>query len=73
MPTTKKRINITLDDEVYQALQRLSGKRDKSVAGMGLKLIKQALEYQEDIYFSRIADERLGRKEKRIPHRKAWD
>lgn len=73
MPTTKKRINITLDDDIYQALERLSGKREESVAGVGLKLIKQALEYQEDLYFSRVADDRLGRKERRIPHRKAWD
>ena len=31
MPTAKKRINITVDDDVYEALQRLSGKRDQSV------------------------------------------
>ncbi|MFH1017070.1 MAG: hypothetical protein V1798_02670 [Pseudomonadota bacterium] len=73
MPTAKKRINITVDDDVYDALERLSGDRDQSVAGVGLSLIEQALEYQEDIYFSRIADERLRRKEKRIPHEKAWD
>ena len=73
MPTAKKRINITVDDDVYEALERLSGKRDESVAGVGLSLIEEALEYQEDLYFSRIADERLSRKEKRISHAKAWD
>jgi predicted DNA-binding protein len=73
MPTAKKRINITVDDDIYDALERLSGDRDQSVAGVGLSLIEQALEYQEDIYFSRVADERLSRKEKRIPHNKAWD
>jgi predicted DNA-binding protein len=73
MPTAKKRINITVDDDIYDALERLSGDRDQSVAGVGLSLIEQALEYQEDIYFSRVADERLSRKEKRIPHEKAWD
>jgi predicted DNA-binding protein len=73
MPTAKKRINITVDDDIYDALERLSGDRDQSVAGVGLSLIEQALEYQEDIHFSRIADERLRRKEKRIPHEKAWD
>ena len=39
MPTVKKRINITVDDKVYEALERLSGKRDQSVAGVGLSLI----------------------------------
>lgn len=73
MPTAKKRINITVDDDVYEALERLSGKRDQSVAGVGLSLIEEALEYQEDLYFSRVADERLAKKEKRIAHDKAWD
>ena len=72
MPTTKKRINITVNDRVYEALESLSAERDQSVAGVGLSLIEQALEYQEDVYFSRVADERLGKKQKRVPHRKAW-
>jgi len=72
MPTSKKRINITVDDETYTVLEQLSSKRQQSVAGVGLSLIEEALEYQEDLYFSRIADERLGRKEKRIPHDQAW-
>lgn len=73
MPTAKKRINITIDDETYEALERLSIKREQSVSGVGLSLIEQALEYQEDLYYSRIADERLRKKEKRISHDKAWD
>jgi len=73
MPTAKRRINITVDDEVYEALERLSGKRDQSVAGVGLSLIETALEYQEDLYFSRAADERLSKKDRRIAHDKAWD
>lgn len=73
MPTAKKRINITVDDDVYKALERLSGKRDQSVAGVGLSLIEEALEYQEDLHFSRVADERLAKKEKRIANDKAWD
>ncbi len=73
MPTTKKRINITVDDRTYEALERLSGERKQSVAGVGLSLIEEALEYQEDLHFSRIADDRLSKKQTRIPHQKAWD
>jgi predicted DNA-binding protein len=73
MPTAKKRINITLTDEVYDALGRLADERGQPVAGVGARLIEEALEYQEDVYFSRVADERLGRKEKRIAHGKAWE
>jgi predicted DNA-binding protein len=72
MPTAKKRINITVDDRTYAAIKRLSGERDQSVAGVGLSLIEEALEYQEDLYFSRVADERLSNEQRRIPHDKAW-
>ncbi len=73
MPKAKKRINITIDDETYEALERLSIKREQSVYGVGLSLIEQDFEYQEDLYYSRIANERLSKKEKRISHDKAWD
>jgi hypothetical protein len=72
MPTAKKRINITVDDTTFGALALLSEKRDQSIAGVGLALIEEALEYQEDLHFSRIADDRLARKQKRISHEKAW-
>jgi predicted DNA-binding protein len=73
MPTAKKRINITVDDDTYEALERLAEARNQPVAGVTMSLIEQALEYQEDIYFSRVADERLSRKQKRVPHSKAWE
>jgi predicted DNA-binding protein len=72
MPTAKKRINITVDDEVYEALERLSAQRNQPLAGVSLSLIEQALEYQEDVHFSRVADERLNQNQKRVPHAKAW-
>ncbi len=73
MPTAKKRINITGDDRSYDALGRLCDKREQSVAGGGLSLIEEALEYQEDLHFSRVADARLAGGEKRIDPDKAWD
>jgi predicted CopG family antitoxin len=73
MPTTKRRINITVDDDVYEALERIAHDRHQPLSGVGLSLIEQALEYQEDAHFSRIADERLERREKRAPHAKAWE
>lgn len=73
MPTLKKRINITVDDAVYEALKRLSAARKQPIAGVSLSLIEQALDYQEDIHFSRIADERLSRAQQRVPHSKAWE
>jgi hypothetical protein len=72
MPTAKKRVAIAVDDSTYEALERLSRKRRQSVAGVSLHLIEEAIEYQEDRHFSRIADERLSKPERRIPHGKAW-
>ena len=73
MRTTKRRINITVDHALYKALERLSDQRDESVAGVGLSLIEEALEYQEDLHFSRVADDRIAKKQKRVSHDKAWD
>ncbi len=72
MSTTKKRINITIDDEEYEALEEIAHQRKKSVSSIGYLLIQRALELEEDLYFSKIADERLARKEKTIPHSKVW-
>jgi hypothetical protein len=72
MATVKKRINITVDDPTYHILEELSESRNQSISGVGLELIDQALEYQEDLHFSRIADKRLSKKEKRLSHDKVW-
>ena len=72
MPTAKKRINITVDDEMYEALELLSEKKQKSVSGTSLDLLEKAIELEEDFHFSKVADERLSKKQKRIPHTKAW-
>ncbi len=73
MPTIKKRVNPTIDDETYGVLEWLAQKRAKSISSLSLSLIKEALELQEDLYFFRLAEERLARKEERIPHQKAWE
>ena len=72
MPSTKKRINLTVDDKTYSVLQTLSGKTQQKISTVSLNLIQQALELQEDIYFSKLADERLSQKQKRVSHDKAW-
>ena len=72
MPSIKKRINLTVDDKTYIALEKLSGKKQQKISTTSLNLIQQALELQEDIYFSNLTDERLSKKQKRILHDKAW-
>ena len=73
MPTSKKRINITIDDATYAAIERLAGDRQESISRTSLRLIEEALEYQEDRYFSKAADARLRKKQGRVSHDEAWD
>ncbi len=72
MSLNKKRINLTVDDKIYSALKILSGKKQQKISTVSLNLIREALKSQEDIYFSKIADERLSQKQTRISHDKAW-
>ena len=72
MPTTKHRISITPDEELFDALEALSKKRGRALSSVSLELIKRAMEFEEDFHFSKVADERLAKKEQRIPHSRAW-
>lgn len=73
MPTAKQRVNIVLDDEIFAALKLFSVKSKKSLSSLSQELIEKALGLEEDFYFSRKADERLSKKEKRISHKEAWE
>jgi predicted DNA-binding protein len=72
MPTTKQRINITLEDELFLILKNMADKTKQSLSSISLNLIKRSLEREEDIYFSEVADARLSHKQKRVAHSKAW-
>lgn len=62
MATTKKRMNVTIDDGTYAVLKKLSEERGKSISSVSLSLIERALEFQGDRHFSRIARNGLPRK-----------
>jgi predicted DNA-binding protein len=72
MPTAKHRISITPSDALYEALENLSRRQKRALSSVSLELIERALELEEDAHFSRVADERLERGEKRISHARAW-
>ena len=63
MPTQKPRINIVLDDFLYQNVRFLAEKDNISLSAKVRDLLKEALEIQEDIALSRFAEER----------EKSWD
>ena len=67
MPTTKKRINLSVDDELYKDLMALKKqKKSSSVSAVVIDLAREALELNEDIYFGKIAEER--KHDKMVPY-----
>ncbi len=72
MPTAKQRVNITLEDELFLVLKNMADKAKQSLSSISIDLIKKSLEREEDIYFSKVADNRLSHKHKRVVHSKAW-
>lgn len=71
MPTSKKRINLSVEDSLYSELEELQKLRGApSLSSIVIELTKEALELQEDLYFARIAEERMNEEE--ISHEEAW-
>ena len=58
MATSNPRINITVPGKIASILSITARQNKKSVSKVALELIEWAIEEKEDIYFSRIADER---------------
>lgn len=73
MPTAKKRINLTVEDDVFESLNKIAKKKKTSVAGISHSLLEKALELQEDFYFSRVGEVRISKKFKRLSHEDIWD
>lgn len=72
MPTTKRRINLTLPEDVENSLTLLSKQEKVPLARKALELLEEALEIHEDQYFAKLAMQRKGKNEKLISHERAW-
>lgn len=71
MPTAKKRINLSIDDQLYAELEMLKEiKGAPSLSAIVLDLTREALEIQEDLYFAKIVEKRKG--ERTISHKNIW-
>lgn len=73
MPTAKKRINLTVDDDLFENLKSLAKKEKSSIASLSHDLLERALELREDKFFSKVGEDRLTQKAKRISHKDIWD
>jgi len=72
MPTAKKRINLTVEDDVFESLNKIARKEKTSVASISHLLLEKALELQEDFYFSKVGEARLTKKSKKVSHEDIW-
>jgi len=72
MPTSKKRINISLPEDIEKMLEVLSSRDDVPQATKALHLIQMAIEIDEDEVWNAIAKKRDTKKAPFITHEKAW-
>jgi hypothetical protein len=72
MPTTKKRINISVPDDVDKALKRAARRDNVPEATKALSLLELALEIEEDVAFDRIASHRYRTANTWLTHQDVW-
>lgn len=72
MATSKRRINISLPDDVDLALMKLAERDNMPQATAAIHLLKLALEIEEDEVWNALAAKRDTKKAKFITHKNAW-
>lgn len=72
MATEKTRLNISLSDEVREALSEISRRDRVPQATKAARLLEIALELEEDQVWDKIASNRDSKGVRYIPHDKAW-
>ncbi len=73
MPTSKKRLNITLSKDTALFLKKIALRDDVPEATKAAELLEKAMEIEEDEYFSAIADRRIADKHAGwVSHKEFW-
>jgi predicted DNA-binding protein len=72
MPTKNPRLNVVLDSELYEMVEKIAKQEGKSMSVVAKELMEDALEKHEDMLLSEIAMRREAKSKKTIPHDKAW-
>jgi predicted DNA-binding protein len=60
MPTTKKRLNITIDNDMDKHLRMLAEQANVPQATVTTRLLRDALEFEEDLRLGHIAEQRAS-------------
>ena len=74
MPTKNPRINVVLDGSLYRNVRFLAKKDGVSLSTKVRDLLKEALEYHEDLYLAAISEEREKSfdKSSALTHEDVW-
>lgn len=72
MPTKNPRLNVVLDNELYEMVEKIAQKEGKSLSVVAKELMEDALEKHEDMLLSEMAMKRESKSKKTISHDKAW-
>jgi hypothetical protein len=72
MPTSKKRVNVTLPPDIEMVLEKIAQRDNVPVATKTIELIKIAIEIEEDDIWDEIASKRDKKGTKFISHDTAW-
>lgn len=75
MPTQNPRINVCLDEALYQSVRLLAEKDNLSLSAEVKNLLKEAIESHEDFHMAELASERekSWNEAKAISHDDFWD
>ncbi|GBD98856.1 hypothetical protein BMS3Abin07_00884 [bacterium BMS3Abin07] len=74
MPAKNPRINVVLEEPLYNSIERLARRDGVSLSLKVRDLVKEALEIEEDMALSGFAEERekTFRKTKALKHGEVW-
>ena len=72
MVTTKKRINISISQDVEKMLGKLAKRDNMPQATVATGLLRLALELEEDQVWSDLAQKRDTKDARFVSHEKAW-
>ena len=72
MPTKHPRLNVVLNVDIYETIERISQQEGKSMSVVAKELMEDALEKHEDLLLSEMAMKREAKSKKTIGHDKAW-
>jgi hypothetical protein len=72
MPTQNPRINMTLPPHYAAVITKLAKRDHVSISAKAAELILFALEHDEDMYFSKLAEDVERRTTKWVSHEEAW-